>query len=108
PTARWGVLSRGGGGGGEPLATALAALRELVAGLADGDRFALVSYASDARVPPPLRGASGAARERWERAIAMIGADGGTAMSSGLDLGHRVLANAARRGAVGRLIVLSD
>ena len=102
------VLDRSGSMAGEPLATALAALRELCAGLADGDRFALVSYASDARIDVPLETASAAARERWERAIAAIGADGGTAMSSGLDLGHGVLAGAARPGAVGRLIVLSD
>ena len=62
------VLDRSGSMAGEPIATALAALRELIAGLADGDRFALVSYASDARVDVPLEAASGSARERWSRA----------------------------------------
>ena len=66
------VLDRSGSMAGEPIATALAALRELIAGLADGDRFALVSYASDARVDIPLEAASGAARERWDRKIAAI------------------------------------
>jgi Ca-activated chloride channel family protein len=93
---------------GEPIATALAALRELVAGLADGDRFALVSYASDARVDIPLEAASGAARERWSHQIAAIATDGGTNMSGGLDLGHAVLAEAGHAGAVPRLIALSD
>jgi Ca-activated chloride channel homolog len=102
------VLDRSGSMSGEPIATALAALRELCAGLADGDRFALVSYASDARIDVALEAASGAARDRWELRIAEIAANGGTAMSSGLDLGHAVLAEAEHAGRVGRLIVLSD
>lgn len=101
------VLDRSGSMEGAPIATALAALRELIAGLADGDRFALLSYASDARVDIPLEAASGAARERWSQQIAAIAADGGTNMSGGLDLGHAVLAEAGH-AAVGRLIVLSD
>ncbi len=102
------VLDRSGSMAGEPIATALAALRELIAGLADGDRFALVSYASDARGDIPLEAASGAARERWSHQIGAIAADGGTNMSGGLDLGHAVLAEARHAGAAPRLIVLSD
>jgi len=102
------VLDRSGSMDGAPIATALAAVRELVAGLADGDRFALVSYASDARIDIPLEAASGAARERWESAIAAIAADGGTNTAGGLDLGHALLAGAPRRGAVPRVVVLSD
>lgn len=102
------VLDRSGSMAGEPIATALAVLRELIAGLADGDRFALVSYASDARVDIPLESASGTARERWSQQIAALAADGGTHMSGGLDLGHAVLAEADRPGAAARLIVLSD
>ena len=102
------VLDRSGSMDGAPIATALAAVRELVAGLADGDRFALVSYASDARIDIPLEAASGAARERWERAISAIAADGGTNTAGGLDLGHALLAEAGHARAVPRLIVLSD
>ncbi len=102
------VLDRSGSMRGEPIGTAAAALRELVGGLADGDRFALVSYASDARVDVPLETATGAARERWSRVIGATLADGGTAMSAGIDLGHDVLADAVRAGSAGRLVVLSD
>ena len=108
PTDLLVVLDRSGSMAGEPLATALAALRELIAGLSDGDRFALVTYASQTALEIPLEAASPAARERWSRAIAAIYAEGGTDMASGLDRGHAVLAGAGRRGAATRVIVLSD
>jgi Ca-activated chloride channel homolog len=102
------VLDRSGSMDGAPIATALAAVRELIAGLGDGDRFALVSYASDVAVDIPLETASAAARERWDRRVAEVVAGGGTNLSSGLDAGHRLLAETARAGRAGRMIVLSD
>ena len=98
------VLDRSGSMAGEPIATALAALRELIAGLADGDRFALVSYASRrARSTIPLEAASRRRaralepRDRRDRRRTAA-----PHMSGGLDLGHAVLAEAARARARSR------
>jgi Ca-activated chloride channel family protein len=102
------VLDRSGSMEGQPIATALAAVRELIAGLADGDRFALVSYASDVTLDIALEAASPQARERWSQLVASIVASGGTHLASGLDLGHAVLAETERSGRSPRLIVLSD
>lgn len=102
------VLDRSGSMQGAPLADAKAAVRELVGALADGDRFALVSYASDVRVDVPLEGAGPAARDRWLARLARIAANGGTDMASGLDRAHALLAGASRAGRAPRVILLSD
>ena len=102
------VLDRSGSMQGQPLETALGAVRELIAGLADGDRFALVSYASDASLDIPLEAARAAARARWSQQLAGVSANGGTDMASGLDRAHAVLAAAERAGRAPRVIVLSD
>jgi len=102
------VLDRSGSMDGQPITLALAAVRELIAGLGDGDRFALVSYASDVTLDIALEAASPGARGRWSHRIASVVASGGTHMASGLDLGHAVLAEAVTAGQVPRLIVISD
>ena len=102
------VLDRSGSMQGAPIATALGAVRELIAGLADGDRFALVSYASDARLDVPLSAADAATRASWSRRLDSVQASGGTHLASGLDRAHTVLAEARRQGRAPRVIVLSD
>jgi Ca-activated chloride channel family protein len=102
------VLDRSGSMDGQPIHTALGAVRELIAGLADGDRFALVSYASAAHLDIPLEVADAAARARWTEQISLVRANGGTNLSSGLDRAHAVLADASRAGRAPRVIVLSD
>jgi Ca-activated chloride channel family protein len=102
------VLDRSGSMQGHPLDTALGAVRELIAGLADGDRFALVSYASDTQLDVPLETADAASRARWSGGLGRVHANGGTNLAAGLDRAHGVLAAAARTGRAPRLIVLSD
>jgi Ca-activated chloride channel homolog len=102
------VLDRSGSMQGDPLATAKAAVRDLLGRLGPGDRFALVSYASEARVDAPLAPVSTRARSEWERALAGIPAAGGTNLAEGLDLAHRVALGGRTAGRVTRLIVLSD
>jgi len=102
------VLDRSGSMQGGALASAQAAVRELVAGLAPGDRFALVSYASNVRVDVPLEAAGPAARERWLARVSGLRANGGTHMASGLDRAHALLAHATRAGRAPRVILLSD
>lgn len=102
------VLDRSGSMQGEPLATAKAAVRDLLGRLGSGDRFALVSYASEARVDAPLAPVSPTARRAWERGLAAIPAMGGTNLAEGLDLAHRVALDARTPGRVTRVVVLSD
>jgi len=102
------VLDRSGSMQGQPLATALGATRELVSQLADGDRFALVSYASGASVDIGFEAASPGSRNRWLARLDRIAAGGGTDLASGLDRAHGLLDAAGRRGRTVRVIVLSD
>ncbi len=102
------VLDRSGSMGGEPLAHAKAAVESLMGQLADDDRFALVSYASDVRLDWPLAPATAENRERWRRILAGIPATGATNMATGLDLANQTLVDSARAGRAARVVLLSD
>ena len=108
PTDLLVILDRSGSMSGEKLAQARAAIRELVAQLGPQDRFGLVTYSNDATLVIPLTTADASARSRWVAAVAAIEADGGTNMSSGLDLGLDTLEHARSAGHVARAILLSD
>lgn len=102
------ILDRSGSMDGVPLHHAKAAVRELIDQLAPGDRFSLVSYASDARLEWPLEGADGAARRRWIPRLAAVPANGGTNMAAGMDVAAHLLASTQRAGRAGRVVLLSD
>jgi len=108
PTDLLVILDRSGSMAGEKLAQARAAIRELVAQLGPQDRFGLVTYSNDATLVIPLTTADAAARDRWIAAVGAIEADGGTNMSSGLDLGLDTIEHARGTGHVPRAILLSD
>jgi Ca-activated chloride channel family protein len=99
------ILDRSGSMEGEKIEHARAAVRELLRQLGPDDRFALVSYASEARVDVPLSGVS----RTLEAVVDGITASGGTNLSGGLDLGiESVLAGRAKLGRASRVIVISD
>lgn len=102
------VLDRSGSMQGDPLAKALAAIRELIGELDGEDRLALVAYANGAEDVLPLAPASGEARARWLARLATLGANGGTNMSAGLDRAHALLAAHRAPGRVARVLLLSD
>jgi Ca-activated chloride channel family protein len=102
------VLDRSGSMGGDPMAKALAAIRELVAQLGDGDRFALVTYSDGADLAIPLETAASESRRRWMRALDAIGTGGGTNMAAGLDRAHGHVSATREAGRVARIILLSD
>src|SRR5258706_12971410 len=81
------VLDRSGSMTGEKIEHARDAIRELVSQLGPEDRFALVTYANTASLAIPFGVARPEARGPWLATIASIGADGGTNISGGLDLG---------------------
>jgi Ca-activated chloride channel family protein len=102
------ILDRSGSMGGEKLEQARAAIRSLVAQLDPQDRFGLVIYSNDATLVIPLAPADADARDRWLSTVAAIQADGGTNMSSGLDLGLDTLERTRGAGRAQRAILLSD
>jgi len=102
------VLDRSGSMGGDPMAKALAAIRELVGQLGQDDRFALVSYSNGAELTLPLETATLEARRRWTARLESIAAGGGTNMSAGLDRAHALMTSSSEAGRVGRVILLSD
>jgi Ca-activated chloride channel family protein len=108
PTDLMVILDRSGSMQGEKLAQARAAVRELIAQLGPEDRFGLVTYSNDATLMIPLSAADGPARDRWFTTLEAIVADGGTNMSSGLDLAIDTIERARGAGRVPRAILLSD
>jgi Mg-chelatase subunit ChlD len=87
------VLDRSGSMAGDPMAKALAAIRELVGQLGPEDRFGLVTYSNGAEMQVPLALASAEARKRWSTVLDAISSDGGTNMPVGLDLSHSLVTN---------------
>jgi Ca-activated chloride channel family protein len=108
PTDLMVILDRSGSMDGEKLEEARAAIRALVAQLDPQDRFGLVVYSNDATLVIPLANADAGARDRWLATVAAIHADGGTNMSSGLDLGLDALEHGRAAGHAQRAILLSD
>lgn len=102
------VLDRSGSMGGDPMAKALASIRELIGQLGGDDRFALVTYANGADLAVSLERATSEARAQWMSRLAGITVGGGTNMSSGLDRAHALVASTREAGRVARVVLLSD
>jgi Ca-activated chloride channel family protein len=102
------ILDRSGSMEGQKLEHARAAIRELVARLGAEDRFALVTYSNDASLTVPLTAATDRARDAWLGTVGEIRADGGTNISSGLDLALDTLERARTSGRAPRAILISD
>jgi Ca-activated chloride channel family protein len=100
------VLDRSGSMQGEKIECARAAVRALVGALGEGDRFALVTYSDGANVAIPLGPAFD--RGRWLATIDAITADGGTALSSGLDAALAIVDGARSAGRAPRVVLVSD
>jgi Ca-activated chloride channel family protein len=102
------VLDRSGSMQGEPLELAKRSVEALFEGLDPDDRFALVSYANDARIDIPLTPRTPGGRSQWKWAIQQVRPGGGTNMSNGLDRAHDIIAAVTRDRRVARMILLSD
>lgn len=101
------VLDRSGSMMGDKIVHARAAVRALVEGLGATDRFALVAY-SDGAVPVIPLSAPGGARTRWLAAVEAIAPNGGTNLSSGLDLALAMVEGARHEGRSPRVVLISD
>jgi Ca-activated chloride channel family protein len=102
------VLDRSGSMSGEKIESARQAIRELVGRLGPEDRFALVTYSNDAALAVAPAAADDDARGAWLQAIAAIQPDGGTNMSSGIDLAIDTIERGRADGRVPRVILISD
>lgn len=102
------VLDRSGSMQGTPLREALAAVRELIAGMDPGDRFSLVTYSTGAAIAVPLSEATQEAQRVWLAELAQLRARGGTNMSGGLDLAAAIAKRERAAGRALRVILLSD
>lgn len=102
------VLDRSGSMDGDPLRFAKAAIHEILGQLRPEDRFALVSYAFDARTDIALAEATSEARSRFGRVVETIPAGGGTNLSAGLDTAHALVARSRAAGRAARMLLLSD
>ncbi|MGH7900018.1 MAG: vWA domain-containing protein [Candidatus Binatia bacterium] len=102
------VLDRSGSMAGEKIERARAATTELIRSLGGEDRFGLVTYSNDAAVALPLTVVDERSRAAWTAAVAEIHPDGGTNMSSGLDVGLEMIDQSRTASRVPRLILISD
>lgn len=102
------VLDRSGSMAGDKMVHARAAVRQLLAQLTAGDRFALVTYSNDALVHIPLTQVDARTRPNLLLSVDSIAPDGGTNMASGLDRGFDLIE--ASRGAdrVPHMLLISD
>ncbi len=108
PTDLLVILDRSGSMAGEKIVHARAAVEELLAQLAPGDRFALVTYSDDAELAIPLTPATAAAKQRWRRLVAAVEPGGGTNMSRGMDIAAAAVRATRGSGATGRILLISD
>jgi Ca-activated chloride channel family protein len=102
------ILDRSGSMEGEKIEHARAAVRELLHQLGPEDRFALASYASEARIDSPLVRVSTDELRSLEARVDAISAMGGTNLSAGLDLGLGSVLASRAPGRAARVIVISD
>jgi Ca-activated chloride channel family protein len=100
------VLDESGSMSGQKIEDARAAARGLLSLLGPEDRFALVSFDSDALVRIPLGWATAEAHAGWLASIAALDASGSTEMQAGLALGAEQLR--VEPGRAARTILISD
>lgn len=102
------ILDRSGSMMGDKMEHARAAVRELLGQLSTQDRFALITYSDNAAVTIPLSPVNDDTRAAWRGAIAELQPDGGTNMSSGLDLGLDIVEGSRTSGRVPHVVLISD
>ena len=100
------VIDRSGSMSGEPLAAALGCARNLIRGLRETDRVAVVVFDNQVNVLQPL--AQVADRETVCRLLSEVRAGGSTALFAGWEEGARQLAPFTSANRTSRVILLTD
>lgn len=102
------VLDRSGSMDGEKISDARRAILDLIELLGPNDRFALISYATEATRHSGLLPATPANRVLFTDAVRNIRANGGTNLGSGLNQALTLLHNRRTGRNIGRIILISD
>jgi len=102
------VIDRSGSMAGDGIENARFSADRFIRRLADGDRLAVVSYATDVTVDFQLQEVTATSRTEALRTVARIEEGGGTNIEGGLQAAARMLERAAEDGSVRRLILVSD
>ncbi len=103
------VFDRSGSMEGEKLSQAKLAARQLISGLANGDRFSLTVYGTDVEVLFPSTIVTEQSKDAALMVISQIYTDGGTNMSGGLAAGRaQLLGLAASVNRIQRIVLISD
>lgn len=102
------VIDRSGSMAGQKLDHAKNAAHKLIAQLRPTDRVALITYGTDVTTVFPSARATTSAKNQAYRAIDAIYDDGGTNLSGGLIAARNEIARAPERGAVDRIVLISD
>jgi Ca-activated chloride channel family protein len=102
------VLDRSGSMGGQKIADARTAVRQLISQLGPDDRFSLVTFSSGSRLAIPLSHATPRAVASWHRTINSIDSGGGTYMGPALDLAFNAIDAARVASRAPRAILISD
>jgi Ca-activated chloride channel homolog len=100
------VIDRSGSMSGEPLEAALGCAKNLIRGLRETDRVAVVLFDNKVDVLQPL--ASVADREAICRTLGTVRSGGSTALFAGWEEGARQLAPFVSAGRTSRVILLTD
>ncbi len=114
PTDFYVVLDRSWSMEGDKIEHARQSVLQLIDQLAADDRFALVSFAGEARLDVelaavgPTEGGVADGPRRWRERVAAIELGSGTAISEGLDLALRAAGDRRPAGRAARLLLLSD
>lgn len=102
------VVDRSGSMEGPKMAAAKAAAHSLLADLEDGDRVALLSYASDVVIDHGLVTLDPSSRHHLGAAIDALEAAGGTAIGDALEAGAATLVRGRRARGLARVWLVSD
>jgi Ca-activated chloride channel family protein len=101
------VIDRSGSMAGDGIENARFSADRFIRRLVDGDRLAIVSYATDVTVDFALQSIDATSRAAALRTVARLEEGGGTNIEGGLQTASRLLENALD-GGVGRLVFVSD
>jgi Ca-activated chloride channel family protein len=102
------VIDRSGSMAGDGIENARFSADRFIRRLENGDRLAIVSYATDVTVDFSLQTIDATTRSAALRTVARLEEGGGTNIEGGLQVASRVLERALVEGGVGRLIFVSD
>ncbi|MDM8537511.1 VWA domain-containing protein, partial [Desulfobacterales bacterium HSG17] len=102
------VLDRSGSMQGKKIQDAKTSVKNLISQLGTNDRFALVTYSSGVQTHSELMLMTPSNQDFMQQKVNSIHPGGGTNMGAGLQAGINILNNAAKKGNLGRLILISD